>query len=445
MVHDYRSYEPMLLDEASMDTLTSDDYRRFILNATIVPGLRLVLARHDKRPDWPYVDTKFDPRTGRDLPAARYQVVHSWFLGRGSQSLATHLAWLDRLEDLPADERRRAREVLGHLVEAMTDAIVTIAHRNLGRVPFRLNRDFEAIDEHGQRIEADANQAGAGDIFCAKGLVAEGSDAKMRMGVEMLGRAASLIRQNRYAVEQFAEQPADIGQGPKMLFQDTAALIAARTTEPSLRRPVFDAAAEFMATVLDKHYDPDTGVFAEYIDPQTDARKPYLDPGHAAEFVGLGLGAIEAMRGDAALLDGSRKALLDRACRQMPRLLVKDIELGFNPKHPGLFKAVDTQSGEVLNDDMPWWNLPETMRAAIRAVEVADDDPTRQQCLEIVRICHNAYFANYPNRDNMLFPYQTISGRTGQVIDKVPAVPEGDPLYHTNLALLDMLDVLERL
>ncbi len=57
--------------------------------------------------------------------------------------------------------------------------------------------------------------------------------------------------------------------------------------------------------------------------------------------------------------------------------------------------------------------------------------------------CHNAYFSQYPNCANMLFPFQTISGATGQVVDKAPAVPEGDPLYHTNLALLEMLEVVE--
>jgi mannose/cellobiose epimerase-like protein (N-acyl-D-glucosamine 2-epimerase family) len=119
--------------------------------------------------------------------------------------------------------------------------------------------------------------------------------------------------------------------------------------------------------------------------------------------------------------------------------------LGFNRKHPGLYKAVDTKTGKVINDDMPWWNLPETMRAAILAYEVAADDKVGRQCLEMLRICHNAYFAHYLNRDNMLFAYQTISGATGKVADKVPAVPEGDPLYHTNLALLEMLEVLDRL
>jgi hypothetical protein len=92
---------------------------------------------------------------------------------------------------------------------------------------------------------------------------------------------------------------------------------------------------------------------------------------------------------------------------------------------------------------MPWWNLPETLRAAVRCLAVCDDEPTRGRLLALFRRCHNAYFENYLNRSLMLFPHQTISGETGKVIDVTPAVPEGDPLYHTNLALLEMLEVLE--
>ena len=141
----------------------------------------------------------------------------------------------------------------------------------------------------------------------------------------------------------------------------------------------------------------------------------------------------------------ARRTLIERADRDMPRLLVWDMEVGFNDRHPGLLKAVKPSTREPIIDEMPWWNLPETMRAAVLAYEVAADDAQRKAMLEIAAKCHNAYFAFYPNRETMLFPYQTLSGESGEVIDVVPAVPEGDPLYRTNLAVLDMLDVIERI
>lgn len=440
----YAEYQPMLLENVTLATLKSAEYRRFVCDAAIASGVRLVVARSRLNVDWPYIDTKFNPNTGADLSADSYNTVFAWFLGRGSQALDGHLPWIDRLDDLSTDEKQEAKDLFARLIGRMTDDILVLTEKNNGRCPFRANRDLEAIDENGNRIEADPDTSGGGDVFCAKGLIASGEDAKVRRGVEMLLRAAELIRNGRYGSEQFKEQPKDIGQGAKMLFQDTVSLVYAKTKDAELRRRIADTAAELMTAVLDKHYDAETAVFSEYINWETEAKGTYLDPGHAAEFAGLGLGAIATVRADAANLTDARRALIARADRDLPRLLIKNVEFGFNSKFPGLLKAVDTASGEALNDGMPWWNLPEAMRAAALAYEVADD-AQRRTLLETIAKCHNAYFGFYPNREKMLFPFQTISGVTGEVVDIVPAVPEGDPLYHANLALLEMLDVIERL
>jgi hypothetical protein len=442
---DYRDYRPLVLQDASLETLRGEPYRRFVLSAAIVPGVRMLLARHRARRDWPYIDTKFNPNTGQDLPAERYRMLHTWFLGRATQSLAEHLDWLERLEDLSAPEREEANALFGRLIGNMAAALRTILEKNHGRVPFRVNLDLEAVDADGNRIEADPDRAGAGDVFGAKGLIAEGSDANVELGIGLLLVAGGRIRDGRYDFQQYAVQPKGIAQSGKMLLEDAARTVFAATTDPQRRAQVLDLCADLLAEVLDRHYDPATAVFSEYLDEDSGRPGHYLDPGHAAELVGLGLGAVECMRAQTAWLNDERKALIRHACRELPRLLVKATELGFNSIYPGLFKAVDNRTGEPINDEMPWWNLPETMRAAVRAYEVSDDEPVRTRCLQIVQQCHNAYFQHYLNRDKMLFPYQTISGRTGKVLDQVPAVPEGDPLYHTNLALLDMLDVLGRL
>ena len=85
MASDYRDYEPMLLERAGREQLKSAAYRRFILAAGVTPGVRLLLARQRGRPDWPFVDTKFNPNTGRDLGPESYGVVFGWFLGRGGR------------------------------------------------------------------------------------------------------------------------------------------------------------------------------------------------------------------------------------------------------------------------------------------------------------------------------------------------------------------------
>jgi mannose/cellobiose epimerase-like protein (N-acyl-D-glucosamine 2-epimerase family) len=445
MAIDYMHYKPMLLDKPSLEVLKSQEYRRFIHQAAIVPGIRLYLHRHRRRPDWPYVDTKFNPNTGRDLPDSSYRVVYTWFLGRGGEALQAHLARLDQFEELSQSERNEARDVFSLLSDNITTAIVKITDRNSGRCPFRVNRDFLAIDENGQRVEADPGTSSAGDTFCAKGLIATGREAHVRQGFFMLQRTVEHIRQNKYGVDQFKEQPKDIGQGARMLTLGATALLFGATRDAALRAGMLQIAEEFIGHVLDKHYDAESGVFSEYIDADTGARKTYLDPGHANEFVGLGLGAAACMRQDNKTLSPARQRLLEKLYAEMPRLLIESTELGWNPRYPGLFKAVDTKTRQPINDDLPWWNLPETMRAAAHAFAVSRDLATRDRCLNLIRICHNAYFKSYPNPSNMLFAFQTISGATGKVLDKAPAVPEGDPLYHTNLALLEMLDILETL
>lgn len=442
MAYDYTTYRPMLLETASLATFQSTDYRRFIYHAAIVSGIRLYLHRHRRHPEWPYIDTKFNPNSGQDLPLASYNMVYAWFLGRGSEALQEHLLKLDEFEELAADERREASDVFARILDSMAAAIAHVAERNNGRCPFRVNRDLRAIDENAQPVEADARISSAGDSFCGKGLIATGREAYVRQGWAMIERTVENIRQRRYGVDQFKEQPKDLAQGSRMLTLGAVSLLARKTHDAALRAKALAVGEEFLGYVLDKHYDGDSAVFSEYIDAATGERKTYLDPGHATEFVGLGMGAAAAMQADRAALTPARQALLDRLYTQMPRLLSKTVEIGWNPNHPGLFKAIDTQTRVPINDDMPWWNLPETMRAAAWCIKTSPDAKVRDRCVEILRMCHNAYFSQYPNRANMLFPFQTISGATGRVVDKVPAVPEGDPLYHTNLALLEMLDVL---
>ncbi|MCG3178038.1 MAG: hypothetical protein BIFFINMI_00361 [Phycisphaerae bacterium] len=445
-VKHYDGYRPLLLDEAlTVERLKCDDYRAFVLGACIEPGVRLIVLRDAKNANWPYVDTKFNPGLGADLAPESYHIVHSWFLGRGSQALDGHLPWLDKLEGLDGVERSEAGSVFGRLVATMTEAIEVMMARNNGRCPFRTNLRLKEIDEAGREIESDTKQAGAGDLFCAKGLIASGRKPMIELGVKALLDAAAKIRAGSYGHDQFKEQPKELGHGPKMLFQDAVSLLYAKSDDARLRGQIADVATEFLAFVLDKHCDPQTGVFSEYIDYKTHARGTQLDPGHCNEFVGLGLGAIATVEAGQPAPDAGRRKLLARAKAEMPRLLIRSTRFGYNPAHPGMYKLLDTATGKPINPEMPWWNLPETLRAVVRCLQVSDDGATRAELLELYRLCHNAYFANYLNRGNMLFPFQTISGLTGKVIDVAPAVPEGDPLYHTNLAMLETLEVIEAL
>ena len=444
MVTDYRDYKPVVFDTISLEQIASPDYQRFIESATIEPGVRLLLARRAIRPDWPFIDTKFNPNTGLDLPADRYDVIFGWMLGRGCESLAGHLAVLDSLPSLTAAERGEARVYFSQLLPDTAAAIVSILDANHGRCPFCVNRRFEAVDATGQPVEVPTNVRGAADLFVGKGLVAAGSPGHLARGLAKLVDGAEFVRRNGYADQQGADLTNKISTGPRMLMQAVPLLVREQTADPAMRKIALDIAADFLRFILDHHYDESAGTYSEQIRADSFERATWFDPGHATEFVGLGLGAVEAMEVEPNYLTDDLRSLVQRAKVMLPRLVVWAVQVGWNHRHDGLHKAVDWKTGQVLNDDMPWWNLPETMRAVVRSLEVSREESLRPKLLECFRLCHNAYFGRYLNRDKMLFPYQTRSGATGLVADKVPAVPEGDPLYHTNLAMLDMLTVLRR-
>jgi len=435
-------WKPLLLERASIDTLRSDTYRRFILETAIVPGCRLLLARHRRHPAWPYVDTKFNPNTGEDLPPRAFGVVYTWFLGRGSEALDEHLRVLDGLDALAPDERIALRRLFAAWIANMTGTIITLADRYGDRIPFRVNRDLRAVLADGTPAEVDTTRTGAGDLFCAKGLMSSADPAVQRRGLELFHRCARLVDEQRVDMEQTTASPGGRSHGMFMLFQGAATCFARKAIDPAARHEAINTAARFLALALDVHYDPATAIFSEYVDAESGQRGTVLDPGHANELVGLGLCMLEAFEQAPPALQEKHGVLLGRARRELPRLLIKSMELGYNRRHPGLFKTVDNRTGVPIDTGMPWWNLPETMRAAVRAAAVAETEEIRQGCLEAFRLCHNAYFTQYLNRANMLFPYQTLDGATGHVVDTVPAVPEGDPLYHANTAFLDMLDVM---
>ena len=438
----YMTWRPLLFDQLSLKTLQSPDYRRFIVDAAIVPGCRLLLQRHQRRPDWPFVETKFNPNTGHDLAPDKYNLVHTWLLGRGSEALDDHLRQLDRFEPFTPTERDELHEVFTLWISNMSRALMLIADRHQGRIPFRVNRDLLAVDAAGRSIAVDVATTGAGNLFALKGLISSPDPAAQTRALLMLRSATDWLQQNRFEVEQTAPPPGR-GHGPRMLMQGVASCFAKKAQDPAARAEALHTAALFLTEVLDAHYDAKAGLFSEYVDPATGARSALLDPGHANELVGLGLGMIECLEKSA--LAATHQATIARARREFPPLLIKCTALGFNSQFPGIYKAVDNRTGVPINSDMPWWNLPETMRAAARVCAIAETDSIRLQCVEIIRLCHNAYFSQYPNPANRLFPYQTLDGKTGRVVDVVPAVPEGDPLYHANGAFLDMLEVLERI
>jgi hypothetical protein len=78
------------------------------------------------------------------------------------------------------------------------------------------------------------------------------------------------------------------------------------------------------------------------------------------------------------------------------------------------------------------------MRAAALTLEFCGEDP---EVSEILELCADAFFANYVNPQAGDLQYQTRAA-DGSIVDTIPAVPDVDPGYHTNLSLIDMIGSL---
>lgn len=434
-------YKPLILTKVDWKNLCSSDYWDFIKKVVFEAGVRLLLERHRKRPDFSFPDTKFNPNTGDNLPEESYGVLYPWFFGRGAEACAAHLAILDELSGL-ADIREEARDLLSAFVKASTDAILNTIERNSGRCPFRVNANFQAIDSAGNIISVDPSVRSPADLFCAKGLLVSKEDEKIMVGKRMFWEFIEIACDSGYRSEYIDEPLEFLSHVPYMLALGAIRYLI--VLDDKNANDYANLVASMVTTVLKRHYDAERCAFSEYVSKTTYQRQPYLNPGHAIEFVGLSLQAIEAIEKTGLQLSTNVKTIFEEAKTVLPIILINSFQSGYNAEHHGIFQAIDVETGAVLDENMPWWNLPETIRAATRAAVVTNDMSLKRKLLNIIMQCHNDYFTHYINPKLMCFPFRTRSGKTGHVVDIMPAVPEGDPLYHSNLSFIDMRDVLLR-
>ena len=117
-------------------------------------------------------------------------------------------------------------------------------------------------------------------------------------------------------------------------------------------------------------------------------------------------------------------------------------ELGFNPEAGGICKTYDLKSRKPVNTDMPWWSLPETIRAASEMIDFVPK--SSYTMLKIIQISSNAFLKTFINPKVHSMAYQTCNAK-GTPIDIIPAMPDIDPGYHTGLSIIKFLDIIRNL
>lgn len=429
--------------------------------AIAVTMMEAILDRYDRSPDYPFIDTKLDLITGEgfpeDDPIRGRNAIYGWIQGRGLEALAGHARWLTRVGgyDPLVDRIHRAlREVL--------DRLRQMRDRNDGHLSFFMDPDGSPFQLHdgGNPIPHKIEAFGFSDLFSAKGMFAAAGlladQAARDEAINYILEVDKAICNRTFRSDQISLDPKNRTEprsgyhphGPTMIQIGAWVLLAATQHPIAIERGLRHIEYE-----LDTHANLDgrwshlqEGDFWEAVD---DAGRPYVepdgvilsDPGHSLEFVGLAMKFITTVERETSISAEHRKRL-STAGQRMATILKRNFDNGFIRGPKGISKAFDLIKRSHLNTDMPWWNLPETIRAAALCL-VSSANAEETACLSIIRDCHNA-FREFTRPDLHLMAYQTRDAQ-GRPVSVIPATADADPGYHTGLSLLDAIDALRGL
>lgn len=415
-----------------------------------------IIRRYDADLNYRFLDTKLDLLTGENFSAGdawykQKNIIFCWIQGRGMEALAKHILYFKEKQD-----RERVQKLRRILAE-VTDSMEKCRRKNHGRLYFMMDTggNFLKMDSEGRPQLLDSIPAGSNysDLFYSKGLLAAGAVLKnerwFKRGKSYLQRVIRDILAERFATDQQMFDPANpvlftpgkLLQGPKMIALSGTALGIVCDEDRSswerrakkLLKTLFERYFSFEDKAHFKRYD-----FWEAVDkdlaPYYDNNKIICDPGHGLEFAGLSLKNLLAFRGPSGKKEAAR-------CRKFYADLLEHLfDIGFAPPAGGIIKSFDLVSRRAVNTDMPWWSLPETIRAAAYCYKFTADE----RCVAIMRKCLEAFFEKYVRYDIHQMAVQTRNC-CGEAVAVIPATPDADPGYHTNISLIDALPIVREL
>lgn len=424
-------------------------------------GMELVVSRFERNTGYPFVDTKLNTRTGEDFAetddlATDFRgrsAIFGWIQGRGLEALAGHAAFFNA--DAPDLSARCDR-----MLATVAAQIAAFGAANHGRFVFLSTPDGRPFrcgaDGKREFFSARTLAPGFADLFTSKGLVAAG----MRLGrvgwrdqgLATFQAAAKSILAGGFVSDQISFDPKNPAlpvpgrqpQGPWLIALGGYALLG--EWYPAAPEWIADGST-VLRRMLDRHVvHADAGAlrrfdFVEWTDdagrPWQDQGKVLQDPGHAIEFTGLA--ARFLLQADAQKPPSPAFGELLTTCREfLPEIFLAAFTNGFQRKTGGICKSFDLVAHVPVNDDMPWWSLPEAMRAAALLLRLAPAHPRRAELVAAAADCARALFGPFRSPIAGLF-LQTRDAR-GQPSPAIPATPDADPGYHTGLCLIDFIN-----
>jgi hypothetical protein len=440
----------------------------------LISILDVILKRYEGNQDYPFIDTKLSILTGKDYPGASdpecdfkgKSAIYGWIQGRGLEALARHVLWLSTVTFLSEREKGNYRHRVTNLLHDVLRRMEVIRARGGGRLAFLMTPDgrpFDlGLDGRRRYYTLEAGITADADLYYAKGMF---SAARLLGRVDKVAEACELFRSIIRSIDRGKHRTDQVSFDPKNRvapepgkrvhgwYMDSISGFVV-FAEALGEEEWIEGGERFIRYVIDRHlnlgqwpelksYD-----FVEAIDavgrPWRDTNGAVLcDPGHALELIGLAAKFLLVLKAKPSRTP-SQDALLARGEEVFPRALVQNFHNGFNEQVGGLCKTFDLIARAPLNSDMPWWNLPETLRSAAELLLLYPAAANRGEMLRIVADCSNAFVKNFVNRACYLMAYQTVDAR-GRPVDVVPATPDADPGYHTGLSIIDFMMCVRRL
>jgi len=457
-------FQPALIEEPRVEAVRAACPAWETMLVTI---LEVILDRYESDPDHHFIDTKLNLITGEDFlpgpdPETDFKskrVVYGWIQGRGLEAMAGHAAWLPECSVLSDRDKQALIARTRRLLEEVAAKMEELRARNGGRLFFTMTPEGQPLAIEGgcrvrplERIPEGMNFS---DLFYAKGLFAAaaflGWEDKRREAGEYLLKGLADIEAETFVTDQqqldpknkVASVPGRRTQGYRMIALGALAAAYEHTGDPSW----LERSEGFFRFLFTHHLNCGQfpGLeeldFVEFIDPEN---RPWVqdgeilsDSGHALELVGLALKLLAPMK-DHPDAPASQKDLVRECEELLPRFFMHNFEIGFDHEHGGIRKAFGLISRRPINDDMPWWSLPETIRAAAELLAFVPETPRRRAILQALADCSNAFMRYYVNPSVHLMAYQTRNNR-GEPIDVIPGTADADPGYHTGLSIIDFL------
>ncbi len=359
--------------------------------AIIATQFQAIVDRTERGPLYPWIDTRIDLNTGQDLPLDDPRggagQVSGWVQGRGLEGLAVFGAWLARWAGDAAVDR-----LLGRVRLLVAELLATLAAawtRGGGHLYFTMLPDGSpVVVDWQQRRRSVVLDAAApynfSDLFGAKGMYAAAQflgDAQACETARAYCRAVyDAILQGRFRTDQ--PQPAGlasvvsaaggVAHGPAMIGLGLAAHYA--RCEPGVeaaemglrlaRRVLYghtNLAGRWPALRENDLVEFVTPGGAPYQDAQG---RVMADPGHALEFVGLCLKFARTVQA-AGGASPEQAGELAHLTSLLPGILARAFASGYRADPGGIIKSLDLLTRRPIDDTLPWWSLPETIRAAL--------------------------------------------------------------------------------